>query len=123
MLGYVSDAGSLYVQTLKLLDETLSLVSKTPVQYYRSGNALTRSDFRKAQLPAFYNGTDFPDVSAPIQNLIVEPGTKNSLQVIVTDLDQASGDVTLLTRKIQETYLNSKHPEYAVAIWAIQSEL
>jgi hypothetical protein len=122
MLGYVSDAGSLYVQTLKLLDETLSLVSKTPVQYYRSGNALTRSDFRKAQLPTFYNGTDFPDVSAPIQNLIVEPGTKNSLQVIVTDLDQASGDVTLLTRKIQETYLNSKHPEYAVAIWAIQSE-
>ena len=54
MLGYVSDAGSLYVQTLKLLDETLSLVSKTPVQYYRSGNALTRSDFRKAQLPLLF---------------------------------------------------------------------
>lgn len=122
MLGYVSDPNSRYVQTLKLLDETLSLAGKTPVQYYRSGNPIARGDFRKAQLPAFYNGTQFPDVSVPIQDLVSAPIERDSLLVIVTDLDQASGDVTLLTRKIQETYLNSQNPEAAIGIWAIKSE-
>ncbi|MEG3436433.1 hypothetical protein V0288_04815 [Pannus brasiliensis CCIBt3594] len=122
MLGYVSDANSRYVQTLKLLDETLSLAGKTPVQYYRSGSPIARGDFRKAQLPAFYNGTNFPDVSVPIQNLVSPPSDRDSLLVIVTDLDQASGDVTLLTRKIKETYLNSQNPEFAIGILAIKSE-
>ncbi len=127
MLGYVSDRSSRYVQTLKLLDQTLSLGGlrpKTSTNYYRSGQSVTRSDFRKAQLPVFYNNTEpkFPNISVPIQGFITPPKEKDTLLVIVTDLDQAAGDVTILNQKIQQTYLNENKPGYAVAIWAVKSE-
>lgn len=129
MLGYVSNPDSRYVQTLKLLDETLSidgggLRSKTSTNYYRSGNSVIRGEFRKAQLPVFYNDTDpkFPNIAVPIQEFITSPGQKDTLLVIVTDLDQAEGDITILNQKIQQTYLNKNKPGYAVGIWAIKSE-
>lgn len=127
MLGYVSDSGSRYVQTLKYLDNTLSLSNLRPdtsINYYRSSNPITRSDFRKAQLPSFYDGSNskFRDISVPIQEFITPPGENDTLLAIVTDLDQAAGDVTILLQKIKQTYLNKNQQGYAVGIWAIKSE-
>lgn len=127
MLGYVNNSSNRYVQTLKLLDETLSLGdlrSNTSVNYYRSSNPITRSDFRKAQLPLFYDesNSNFPNISVPIQEFVTPPGENDTLLAIVTDLDQAAGDVTILLQKIKETYLNKDQQGYAVGIWAIKSE-
>lgn len=128
MLGYVSDSNSRYVETLKILDNTLSisnLRSNTSIEYYRSSRPITRSDHRKAQLPLFYDESDkskFPGVSVPIQEFITPPGENDTLLAIVTDLDQADGDVTILLKKIQQTYLNRDKPDYAMGVWAIKSE-
>ncbi|NJL51585.1 MAG: hypothetical protein HC930_04075 [Hydrococcus sp. SU_1_0] len=127
MLGYVSNPSSRYVETLKLLDETLSLGglrSNTSINYYRSATQVTRSDFRKAQVSTFYDNSSskFPDISVPIQDFITPPGEKDTLLAIVTDLDQAEGDVTILLQKIQQTYLNKDQKGYAVGIWGIKSE-
>ena len=127
MLGYVNDSNSSYVQALKILDRTLSLSdlrSNTSIEYYRSSNPITRSDFRKAQRPLFYDGNNskFPNISVPIQEFIPPPGEKDTLLAIVTDLDQADGDVTILLQKIKATYLNKDKKGYAIGIWAIKSQ-
>lgn len=127
MLGYVSDSSSRYVQTLKYLDKTLSLGGLRPdtsINYYRSSSPITRSDFRKAQLPLFYDGSNsnFPNISVPIQEFITPPGENDTLLAIVTDLDQAAGDVTILLQKIKQTYLNKDRQGYAVGVWAVKSE-
>ena len=127
MLGYVNNPNSLYVQTLKYLDNTLSLSDLRPntsINYYRSSNSISRSDFRKAQLPLFYNesSSKFPNISVPIQEFITPPGENDTLLAIVTDLDQAAGDVNILLRKIKQTYLNKEQQGYAIGIWAIKSE-
>ena len=127
MLGYVSDSSSRYVETLKYLDKTLSLGSlrsDTSINYYRSSNPITRSDFRKAQIPLFYNESNpkFPGISVPIQKFITPPGENDTLLAIITDLDQADGDVTRLLQEIKRTYLNRTQKSYAVGIWAIKSE-
>lgn len=127
MLGYVSDSSSRYVETLKYLDKTLSLSSlrsDTSINYYRSSNPITRSDFRKAQLPLFYNESNpkFPGISVPLQKFITPPGENDTLLAIVTDLDQADGDVTRLLQEIKRTYLNRNQQGYTVGIWAIKSE-
>lgn len=127
MLGYVSDRNSRYVQTLKLLDDTLSLSSlrsQTNPSYYRSGEKIKRSDFKKAQEPVFYNSSNpkFPNISVPLQEFILPLNQQDSLFVMVTDLDQADGDVTILNQKIRDTYLNNDNKDYVVAIWAIKSE-
>lgn len=127
MLGYVNERNSRYVQTLKLLDDTLSLSSlrsQTNPSYYRSGNSINRSDFKKAQLPLFYNNSDskFPNISVPLQEFILTPKQQDSLLVMVTDLDQADGDVTIVNQKIKNTYLNQNNQDYVVGIWGIKSE-
>ncbi|MDJ0716931.1 MAG: hypothetical protein QNJ54_22395 [Prochloraceae cyanobacterium] len=128
MLGYVSDRSSRYVQTLKYLDRTLSIgglrSNTSEPKYYRSSKSITRSDFKKAQQPSFYDGSNskFPNISVPIQEFITPPGETDTLLAIVTDLDQAEGDVTILLKKIKETYLNKDQQGYAVGIWAIKSE-
>ena len=127
MLGYVNDSNSRYVQALNILDRTLSisdLRSNTSIKYYRSSNPITRSDFRKAQRPLFYEGNNsqFPNISVPIQEFITPPGEKDTLLAIVTDLDQADGDVTILLQKIKATYLNIDKKGYAIGIWAIKSQ-
>ncbi|MDJ0729298.1 MAG: hypothetical protein QNJ33_04820 [Crocosphaera sp.] len=127
MLGYVSDRNSRYVQTLKLLDDTLSLSnlrSQSNSSYYRSGKTITRSDFKKAQSPIFYNSSDpnFPNISIPLQEFIIPPNQQDSLLVMVTDLDQADGDVTIVNQKIKDTYFNNKNQDYVVGVWAIKSE-
>ncbi|MDJ0659909.1 MAG: hypothetical protein QNJ42_10530 [Crocosphaera sp.] len=127
MLGYVSDRNSRYVQTLKLLDDTLSLSSlrsQSNSSYYRSGKSITRSDFKKAQLPEFYNSSNpnFPNISVPLQEFILPPNQQDSLLVMVTDLDQADGDVTIVNQKIKDTYLNNNNKDYVVGVWGIKSE-
>jgi hypothetical protein len=130
MLGYVKADNSRYIQTLNLLDETLSLGGlrpKTSIKYYRSGTSqpLSRGEFRNAQQPVFYDGSNpsqFSDVSVPIDEAITSLGKENTLLVMVTDLDQAQGDVTKLNRVIQAAYLNSEKKGYAVGVWAVKSE-
>lgn len=130
MLGYVTNNTSRYIQSLKLLDDTFSLGGSRPKQtvtYYRSGTdspQITRSDFRKAQLPEFYDGSNpkFPGVSSGIDAAITPPENGDKLFVMVTDLYQNNADVTLLNKKIKETYLNQERKGYAVGIVAIKSE-
>lgn len=133
MLGYVNPENSSYIQTLKLLDNTLGLSgsrSQSTIKYYRSGDEkhktkeLTRSEFRKANKADFYNGknSNFPAVSSDLGSLITKPQNSDRLTVIVTDLEQNDGDVNLIANKIKENYFNNKDKNYAVGIWGIKSE-
>lgn len=130
MLGYVNNSKSRYIQTLKLLDNTFSLGNSRPKQtlkYYRVGTnnqEITRSGFRKAELPEFYDGSnlEFPEISSGIDSAITPPKIGDKLFVMVSDLYQNEQDVTLLTKKIKETYLNQGKKGYAVGIVAIKSE-
>lgn len=130
MLGYVANDTSRYVQTLELLDRTIALgisSSKSTIEYYRTGKGskkITRSDFRKAQKPEFYDGSNpqFPDVASGLATAITPSQKGEQLFVMVSDLDQDGGDVTNLNQKIKETYLNRQKKGYAVGIVAIRSE-
>ncbi|MEG3845347.1 hypothetical protein QT971_05355 [Microcoleus sp. herbarium19] len=130
MLGYVANDTSRYVQTLELLDRTIALggsSSKSTIEYYRTGKGskkITRSDFRKAQKPEFYDGSNpqFPDVASGLATAITPSQKGEQLFVMVSDLDQDGGDVTNLNQKIKETYLNQQKKGYAVGIVAIRSE-
>lgn len=129
MLGYVKPSNTAYIQALNLLGDTLELSEglhkENILNYYRNGESdplITRSEYRKAQLPLFYDGTDktFPAVSSPIHEAVKEPSEEDDLIVIITDLEQDQGDVTKLTKNLQQ-YLN-KNKNYSVGIWAVKSE-
>ena len=133
MLGYTNTENSSYIQTLKLLDNVLSLNgnrSQTRVKYYRSGDLkhpakeLSRSEFRKASKTEFYTGTNpsFPAVSSDLASIIAKPKKSDGLKVIVTDLDQNDGDVSLIAQKIKASYFNQRDRDYAVGIMGIKSE-
>jgi hypothetical protein len=133
MLGYVNSDNSAYGQSLKILDNVMSLgssQSKSIVKYYRSGDGknkakeLTRSQFIKATKTDFYNGSnpDFPAISSDLASLITASKKDEKLTAIVTDLAQNNGDVTLINQKIKEHYFNNKQKDYAVGIWGVKSE-
>lgn len=133
MLGYVTSDNSTYSQILKMLDNVISLGgshSKSEVKYYRSGDSknklkgLTRSQFMKAVQTDFYNGSnpDFPAVSSDLASLVTASKKDEKLTIIVSDLAQNNGDVTLINQKIKEHYFNNKQKDYAVGVWGIKSE-
>ncbi|MGL5875470.1 MAG: hypothetical protein ACRC2R_24425 [Xenococcaceae cyanobacterium] len=133
MLGYVTSDNSTYSQILKILDNVISLGGshfKSEVKYYRSGDSknklkgLTRSQFMKAVQTDFYNGSnpDFPAVSSDLVSLVTASKKDEKLTIIVTDLAQNNGDVTLINQKIKEHYFNNKQKDYAVGVWGIKSE-
>jgi hypothetical protein len=133
MLGYVNYDNSAYSQSLKILDNVMSLggfQSKLVVKYYRSGDTknkakqLTRSQFIKAAKTEFYDGSNpnFPAVSSDLASLVTTSKKDEKLTVIVTDLAQNNGDVTLINQKIKEHYFNNKQKDYAVGIWGVKSE-
>lgn len=122
MLGYVKNESTNYIKALEELDAMFDNVI-----YYRNGNSpqqITRQDYRKAHLSVFYDGSDpqkFPEVSSPIDAAISPSENGNTLNVIVTDLEQDDGDVINLNKKIKQHYLNSEK-KYSVGIWAVKSE-
>ncbi len=132
MLGYVKDGETNYVKVLRSLKSTLDLrVSDNwNVEYYRLGNESQKLTpplhYSDAELPVFYDESDrtrYPGASSPIDTAITPVVEKeNKLTVIVTDLEQNDGDVTRITQKIQQNYLNEKRKNYAVGIWTIKSE-
>lgn len=136
MLGYVTNSNSRYVRAMERLYNIFSLTKSRPnttVEYFRAGynkqsrknnQKLTASEFRKAQIQGFYNGTDnnFPGVSSGLASAIIPPEKEDKLFVLVTDLYQDDADVTKLNRKIQETYFNQGRKGYAVGILAVRSE-
>lgn len=125
MLGYVRPVNSRYIQTLDILDSIF--ISSQP-KYYRSGGIknqlLSRQDFRQADNPEFYTGSNpkFPKVSSQLDAAIDPPGKTTKLLVFVTDLEQNDADVNTLIAKIEETYLQDKNNSYAVGILALKSE-
>jgi hypothetical protein len=130
MLGYIKPSNSAYIQALNVLGDTLELSeglhSQNLLNYYRIGQSnplINRSDYRKARLGLFYDGTDsqFPAVSSPIHDAVKEPSGDDDLIVIITDLEQDQGDVTKLTKNLKDNYFN-KNKNYSVGIWAVKSE-
>ncbi len=132
MSGYVGNPNSRYIKTLQYLEKTesnafSSLRPKTKFSYYRSSNLIDRDRFRKAGLGYFYDGSkpsEFKGISIPVKDLITPPETSDTLLTVVTDLDEVEGDITLLLKKIKQTYLNINKSQngYAVAVWGIRSE-
>ena len=133
MLGYVTNSNSRYVKAMERLYNIFSLVKSRPnttVEYFRAGlskakknnQKLTPSEFRKAQIPGFYNGTTFPGVSSGLASAIIPPEKEDKLFVLVTDLYQDEADVTKLNETIQKTYFNQGRKGYAVGILAVRSE-
>ena len=85
----------------------------TSSEYYNSGIS-----------SVFYDGSSnqFPEVSSPIDAAIISPEKEQKkMTVIITDLQQNSGDVTKLNKVINDTYYNIDNRDYAVGIWAIKS--
>jgi hypothetical protein len=129
MLGYVKDGESKYIKALKSLRNVFELTGKLPVEYYRIGTPMqkiTGSDYYSyGSSPIFYNGSNakFKAVSSPIDAAIV-PAAKDQhkMTVIITDLQQNSGDVTKLNKRIQDAYFNPQKKDYAVGVWAVKSE-
>jgi hypothetical protein len=129
MLGYVKNGETNYVKSLKSLRNVLELTGKLPVEYYRIGTPIqkiTGSDYYSyGGSPVFYDGSNakFKAVSSPIDAAVV-PVEKDQqkMTVIITDLEQNSGDVTKLNKKIQDTYFNAQKKDYAVGVWAVKSE-
>lgn len=129
MLGYVKDGETNYTKALISLRTVFELTGKVPVQYYRIGNPLqkiTSTDYYSyGGRAVFYDGSNskFKKVSSPIDAAII-PTQKDQqkMTVIITDLEQNSGDVTKLNKKIQDNYFNSENKDYAVGVWAIKSE-
>ncbi|MTJ09275.1 hypothetical protein [Anabaena sp. UHCC 0204] len=129
MLGYVKNGETNYIKALKSLRNVFELTGKLPVEYYRIGTPIqkiTGSDYYSyGGSPVFYDGSNakFKAVSSPIDAAIV-PAEKDQqkMTVIITDLEQNSGDVTKLNKRIQDTYFNSQKKDYAVGVWAVKSE-
>ena len=129
MQGYVSNsAESRYSQTLKALDETARLNSKT-VKYYRLGttsNSINREKYRQATETRFYSGNSsgFPLLTvSQIEAAINPPDNQEILSVIVTDLYQKNTDITAITERIKKYYLNNNNDsDYAVGVIGIKSE-
>jgi hypothetical protein len=128
MQGYVSNSTeSLYSQTLKVLDETARLNAKE-VKYYRLGttsNPISRDKYRQAAEAKFYSGNDggFPLLSVSQIETAINPPKNEILSVIVTDLYQKNTDITTITERIKQYYLNNKNdPNYAIGIIGIKSE-
>lgn len=129
MLGYVKDGETNYVKALHAIRNVFELTGKLPVEYYRNGNnsqRITTSEYYSyAARPIFYDGSNskYKAVSSPIDAAIVAPRkNEDKMTVIITDLEQNSGDVTKLNKKIQDTYFNAERPDYAVGIWAVKSQ-
>lgn len=129
MLGYVNNGKTNYVKALNSIRNVFELIGKLPVEYYRNGNPnqkITGSEYYSyAGTPVFYDGSNakFKAVSSPIDAAILIPEkNEDKMTVIVTDLEQNSGDVTKLTKKIQDTYFNQSRKDYGVGIWAMKSE-
>lgn len=129
MLGYVKDGETNYTKALQSLRTVFELTGQLPVEYYRIGipmKEITSSDYYSyGGNPIFYDGSNpkFKQVSSPIDAAIV-PAVKNQpkMTVIITDLEQNSGDVTKLNKKIQDIYFNPDNNNYAVGVWAVKSE-
>jgi len=129
MLGYVKDGETNYIKALKSLRNVFELTGKLPVEYYRIGTPMqkiTSSDYYSyGASSVFYDGSNakFKAVSSPIDASVV-PDAKDhkKMTVIITDLEQNSGDVTKLNKRIQDAYFNTQKKDYAVGIWAVKSE-
>jgi hypothetical protein len=129
MLGYVKDGETNYTKALESLRKVFELTGQLPVEYYRIGNPMqkiTSSEYYSfGATSVFYDGSNakFKQVSSPIDAAII-PSAKNQpkMTVIITDLEQNSGDVTKLNKKIQDIYFNSDKKDYAVGVWAVKSE-
>lgn len=129
MLGYVQDGETNYTKALKSLRNVFELTGKLPVEYYRIGTPIqkiTGNDYYSyGGSPVFYDGTNakFKAVSSPIDAAVIPiEKDQQKMTVIITDLEQNSGDVTKLSKKIQDTYFNADKKDYAVGIWAVKSE-
>jgi len=129
MLGYLKDGKTNYVKALNAIRNVFELTGNLPVEYYRIGNPnqkITGSEYYTyTGVPVFYDGSNakFKGVSSPIDAAIIAPAKdENKMTVIVTDLEENSGDVTKLNKKIQDAYFNEDKKDYAVGIWAIKSE-
>ena len=129
MLGYVKDGETNYIKALKSLRNVFELTGKLPVEYYRIGTPMqkiTSSDYYSyGASSVFYDGSNakFKAVSSPIDASVV-PDAKDhkKMTVIITDLEQNSGDVTKLNKRIQDAYFNTQKKDYAVGVWAVKSE-
>ncbi|MDH6059889.1 hypothetical protein NWP17_05470 [Chrysosporum bergii ANA360D] len=129
MLGYVKDGKTNYVKALNTIRQVFELIGQLPVEYYRNDNPnqkITSSEYYSyAGSALFYDGsnTKFKPVSSPIDAAIIPPPINGKkMTVIITDLEQNKGDVTKLTKKIQDIYFNLDSKDYAVGVWAIKSE-
>ncbi|EFA70992.1 hypothetical protein [Cylindrospermopsis raciborskii] len=129
MLGYVKSGETNYGKTLRSIRNVFELSDKLPVEYYRIGSPMqkiTSSEYYNSGISSvFYDGSSnqFPEVSSPIDAAIVPPEKEQKkMTVIITDLQQNSGDVTKLNKVINDTYYNIDNRDYAVGIWAIKSE-
>ncbi|NES19563.1 MAG: hypothetical protein F6K41_11700 [Symploca sp. SIO3E6] len=135
MRGYVATAGdSRYSQTLDLLDTIFTLTgsqsSEPQVKYYRLGTdpeEITRDDYLKTKEIEFYGGINpkFPELPvSQIETAITPINEKAKLTVIITDLYQKDTDITKVSQKIKQHYLNpeQKDQRLAVGILAIRSE-
>jgi hypothetical protein len=129
MLGYVKDGESNYIKALKSLRNVFELTGKLPVEYYRIGTPMQKITggeyYSYAASSVFYDGSNakFKAVSSPIDAAIL-PAVKDQhkMTVIITDLQQNSGDVTKLNKRIQDAYFNPQKKDYAVGVWAVKSE-
>ncbi|MEA5577352.1 hypothetical protein [Anabaena sp. UHCC 0451] len=129
MLGYVKDGETNYVKSLQSLRNLFELTGKLPVEYYRIGIPMQKISggeyYSYGGSPIFYDGSNakFKAVSSPIDAAVV-PAEKGQqkMTVIITDLEQNSGDITKLNKRIQDAYFNSEKKDYAIGIWAVKSE-
>ena len=129
MLGYVKDGESNYIKALKSLRNVFELTGKLPVEYYRIGTPMQKITggeyYTDGASSDFYDGSNakYKAVSSPIDAAII-PAVKDQhkMTVIITDLQQDSGDVTRLNKKIQDAYFNLQKKDYAVGVWAVKSE-
>ena len=129
MLGYVKDGETNYIKALKSLRNVFELTGKLPVEYYRIGTPMQKITggeyYTDGASSDFYDGSNakYKAVSSPIDAAII-PAVKDQhkMTVIITDLQQDSGDVTRLNKKIQDAYFNLQKKDYAVGVWAVKSE-
>jgi hypothetical protein len=126
MQGYVNNnSETRYSKTLKVLTEIARLDAKT-VEYYRLGTKsepISQDKYLQATEPSFYSGgsSSFPLLPvSQIETAITTPENKEQLSIIVTDLYQKNTDITTVTERIKQYYLNN--PEYAIGILGIKSE-
>ncbi|NET17734.1 MAG: hypothetical protein F6K08_35375 [Okeania sp. SIO1H6] len=119
MPGYLTNSVSRYVKTIQLLDRTFPVSDL--VEYYRVGGPekqnINRSKFLEATTERFYRQDR---VTSNLAGAIVPQKEGKELLVLISDLYQDRGDVTVVNQKIREHYLNKEG--YAAAILAVRSE-